>query len=217
MGRQGLVVLAVLMVASAAAVQRSAAEEPAAVDTLADPVAFEVQAPGQPVELVSDAFMAPGGDPGVFPVGYSDVCGCAQCTIDYRTANTFFGERFLVSCSERIHRAKAHGARFWRRLTHQTYYPACPPLCDPTFGYRPTCWRRLPELHYCPPPDCPPVGVVVISPADVRRPEGRPESDGLPEADGQFLPPQPAMPSDPKSESAVPADDPAMAVTPGGN
>ena len=33
----------------------------------------------------------------------------------------------------------------------ETCYPVCPPYCAEYYGYRQTCWRRLPPLPPCPP------------------------------------------------------------------
>lgn len=43
--------------------------------------------------------------------------------------------------------------QFWRKKTHQTYYPRSAPYCQPEWGWHQSCWRRMRENYNCQRPD----------------------------------------------------------------
>jgi hypothetical protein len=101
-------------------------------------------------------------------------CGCPRCVGGGYYDEPVLGEGLLLECAEEVHRLKLRWKRFCQRLRHETYYPRCPPAWDECYGYRRTCWRRLPECGCCPP-----AGAVVLT---------------GPWSGGEFLPPVPVMP-----------------------
>ena len=54
---------------------------------------------------------------------------------------------------DHLRRCKLRTFYHWRAFTKQSAYLSCPPYCSPTYGYHPTCWRRMSEdCVACPPP-----------------------------------------------------------------
>ena len=66
--------------------------------------------------------------------------GCDGCGGDFRSRWALWREH--IRCRLRRHH--------WED-GFDTCYPVCPPLCQEYYGYRPTCWRRLPLYDPCPP------------------------------------------------------------------
>jgi hypothetical protein len=66
--------------------------------------------------------------------------GCDGCSGDFRSRWALWREH--IRCRLRRHH--------WED-GFDTCYPVCPPLCQEYYGYRPTCWRRLPPYNPCPP------------------------------------------------------------------
>ena len=66
--------------------------------------------------------------------------GCDDCPGDLRGRWALWREH--IRCRLRRHH--------WEK-GFETCYPVCPPFCQEYYGYRPTCWRRLPPYNPCPP------------------------------------------------------------------
>lgn len=122
--------------------------------------------------------------PGLWP--NSTPCACPDCLAIRGVAVTHTD---MFNCK--------FNRELRRTFPAKTCYPECPPFCEYGYGYRPGCWRRLPDLNPCPPVLMQGPGV----PAELHGPvppspsmPAPPEDFVLPEAPGDVAPPAPPSP-----------------------